>query len=199
MLNTNILVLDASYMPVGVVNTKQAMTMLYRNVATVLDKDYNKHSFDTWSKIDLSDSDDYIGLSNNRKLKMPRILVLHKIHGTKYSSRIKTSRHNIFRRDRYTCQYCGTTYGKHRLNIDHVIPRAQGGKTQWDNLTTSCIQCNSLKGPRTPEQAKLKLLSVPKKPNWILPHGVLNNKTIYEEWRPFLQHLNLDLLNVKDE
>ena len=75
---------------------------------------------------------------------------------------ISMSRHNVLRRDNFTCQYCGT--GKN-LTLDHLVPRSRGGDTSWHNLVTACMLCNTRKGNRTPEEAGLKLLRKPKRPS----------------------------------
>ena len=53
------------------------------------------------------------------------------------------TRFNLFLRDRFSCQYCGDGY---ELTFDHVIPRAQGGRTTWENVATACAPCNLRKG-----------------------------------------------------
>lgn len=75
---------------------------------------------------------------------------------------IALSRHNIMRRDNYTCQYCGTVKN---LTLDHLLPRSRGGGSNWLNLVTACSRCNTRKGDRTPEEAGLKLLHKPIKPS----------------------------------
>ncbi|XP_011010125.1 PREDICTED: uncharacterized protein LOC105115052 isoform X2 [Populus euphratica] len=75
--------------------------------------------------------------------------------------RSKLSRKNILHRDNYTCQYCSS---HENLTIDHVLPTAQGGEWQWENLVTACAKCNSKKGQKTPEEANMKLSKVPKAP-----------------------------------
>ena len=57
------------------------------------------------------------------------------------------TRFNLFLRDRFTCQYCGSP---HQLTFDHVVPRRLGGRTSWENVTTACDPCNLRKGGRTP-------------------------------------------------
>jgi 5-methylcytosine-specific restriction endonuclease McrA len=76
----------------------------------------------------------------------------------------KFNRKNVFRRDNYTCQFCGKHCEASHLTFDHVIPRALGGITVWSNIVTACIPCNQRKGGRTPQQAGMKLLSEPKDP-----------------------------------
>ncbi len=97
--------------------------------------------------------------------------------------KVDLSRKNILRRDNNQCQYCGTKQGV--LTIDHIIPRSRGGGETWENLVTACVKCNNRKGNHTPEEARMKMLKLPKRPNHILfiqQHaGALDDK-----WRPFL-------------
>ncbi|VEP16202.1 HNH endonuclease [Hyella patelloides LEGE 07179] len=71
------------------------------------------------------------------------------------------SRKEILRRDEHQCQYCGN---RKQLTIDHIIPRSRGGKHIWNNVVIACADCNSRKGNKTPEEAKMTLLNKPKAP-----------------------------------
>jgi 5-methylcytosine-specific restriction endonuclease McrA len=71
------------------------------------------------------------------------------------------NRREIFKRDKYQCQYCGS---RQNLTLDHLIPRCRGGSHSWDNLVTACQPCNGKKGDRTPEQAGMILKNPPKAP-----------------------------------
>lgn len=96
------------------------------------------------------------------------------------------TRFNLFLRDRFTCQYCGSP---HNLTFDHVVPRRLGGRTSWENVATACSPCNLKKGGRTPQQANMPLLVKPIRPtSWQLqergrafPPGYL-----HETWRDWL-------------
>lgn len=70
----------------------------------------------------------------------------------------------LFIRDNYICQYTGFRVPSSKLTVDHVIPQAQGGVTNWDNCVTASLEINLYKGNRTPEEAGLVLLSKPKPP-----------------------------------
>ncbi len=97
--------------------------------------------------------------------------------------KIELSRKNVIRRDAMTCQYCG---GKHTdLTVDHVIPKSRGGADSWENLVTACKKCNNKKGSRTPEEADMKLIARPKRPNHILFIQQAVGK-VEDTWRPFL-------------
>lgn len=96
--------------------------------------------------------------------------------------RIMLSRKNIFTRDGNRCQYCKTSRGP--LTLDHVIPKTMGGDDTWENLVCACAKCNNKKGDRTPEQAGMKLLKRPARPNFIT--FIQRNVAIGNQWRPFL-------------
>ncbi|XP_022745167.1 uncharacterized protein LOC111295742 isoform X2 [Durio zibethinus] len=69
------------------------------------------------------------------------------------------SRKNVLFRDNFTCQYCEAD---ENLTIDHVLPVARGGEWKWENLVAACAKCNSMKGQKTPDEANMKLIKVPK-------------------------------------
>ncbi|MEE4349078.1 MAG: HNH endonuclease [Pacificimonas sp.] len=96
------------------------------------------------------------------------------------------TRFNLFLRDKFSCQYCGETRD---LTFDHVIPRAYGGRTTWENVTTACAPCNLAKGGRTPKEAHMELYSRPDRPS---THELQANGRAFpphhchETWRDFL-------------
>lgn len=100
---------------------------------------------------------------------------------------VKFSRINVFARDEFKCQYCGARKPARELNYDHVVPRVQGGKTVWENIVTSCYDCNSRKRGRTPEQAGMKLLRPPVKPRALpmTPVIYLGNKHMPAAWTSY--------------
>ena len=95
------------------------------------------------------------------------------------------SRRNLYKRDRYTCQYCGAQPGAAELTIDHVLPRSRGGVSSWVNCALACVSCNKRKANRTPSEAGMPLRKAPAKPSWralsqIPPH------VRRESWGKFL-------------
>jgi len=100
---------------------------------------------------------------------------------------VKFSRVNIYARDGYKCQYCGEKKAISQLTYDHVVPRHQGGLTRWDNIATACVTCNIRKGARTPEQARMKLLSRPAQPSWVPAVTItVSTRSIPDAWRDYL-------------
>lgn len=95
--------------------------------------------------------------------RMPAVVRLVKYINTS-RTKVKFSRINVFSRDFFACQYCGIQPGTEVLTYDHVMPRSRGGRTCWENIVTSCIECNSKKGDMTPDEAGMKMKQKPVKP-----------------------------------
>jgi 5-methylcytosine-specific restriction endonuclease McrA len=98
---------------------------------------------------------------------------------------IKFSRLNIYSRDRFRCQYCGTQTPTEDLTFDHVMPRSRGGRTCWENIVAACLPCNKKKANRTPEEADMKLLSRPRKPFSLPVITVRMDGSVPPEWKPY--------------
>ena len=61
---------------------------------------------------------------------------------------------NIYARDDHRCQYCGEGFPTSELTFDHVVPVAQGGRKDWENIVSCCVTCNRRKGGRTPPSSR---------------------------------------------
>ena len=141
-----VLILSQSYSPHRVASWQDVITELYTDKVEILE---------TYDEVIYRNGETVIRMPAVARLLRP---VAHNKKGVKFS------RVNIMVRDNFTCQFCGFKGGMRELNYDHVIPRIQGGKTVWENIVTSCYPCNSKKGARTPEQAKMRLSRKPFKP-----------------------------------
>lgn len=96
------------------------------------------------------------------------------------------TRFNLFLRDRFACQYCGSP---DELTFDHVVPRSQGGRTSWDNIVTACAPCNLHKGGRTPREAGMKPYCEPGRPSArrLQEHGrKFPPNHLHESWLDYL-------------
>ncbi len=99
------------------------------------------------------------------------------------------TRFNVFLRDRFSCQYCGSPFPTHDLTFDHVIPRSRGGRTTWGNVVTACAPCNLRKGSRLPRQAGMVPLTPPFQPSSakLQENGRLFPPNyLHHSWRDFL-------------
>lgn len=194
-----VLVLNRSYFPVHITTVKRAFVMLYQGLAKAVDDNYRAHTFETWADLAVEANHPSIGLVD-RLIRIPRVVLLTAYDRVPQRG-IRFSRRNIMVRDKYQCQYCGLVTRSDNLNLDHVLPRTLGGRTTWENITTSCIECNRRKGGRTPEQAHMKLLRRPYRPT-ALPFLSFGARIAQPaEWKPFLSVVDYSYWNVelKDE
>ena len=155
------LVLDTSYVPVARVHWQRAMTLLFMGKVEVIEE-YEDRSIKSVTFL----------------IKMPSIVRF--IRAIKGKRRVvKFSRENVYARDHGKCQYCGVRLARPEATYDHVVPRAQGGLTTWDNIVICCVPCNRSKGNRTPAQARMKLRSTP-----VRPKSLPDHVHITVSWRP---------------
>ncbi len=162
------LVLSQTFEPVNIVSWKQAITLLFLGKAEVLEE-YDRN-IKTTSIV----------------IKIPAVVRLLSAF-RRHKKAVKFSRINIYGRDKYRCQYCGTKHTIGDLTYDHVVPRAQGGKTTWTNIVTCCSNCNRRKANRTPEQAGMRLLKAPVQPTAtpVLVVAV-SRESVPDAWRDYL-------------
>lgn len=92
----------------------------------------------------------------------------------------------LFLRDAHLCMYCGGEFPETELTRDHVVPLSRGGIDRWSNVVSACRHCNTRKGNRTPELAKMPLLAVPYVPNWA-EFLALSNRRILMDQMKFLK------------
>jgi 5-methylcytosine-specific restriction endonuclease McrA len=193
MMNAAVLVLNRHYQPVHVTNVKRAFSLLYQGVARAIDEQYRLYDFEDWAALAAGDE---AVLTVSRSIRVPRVLVLTAFEKLP-RVRVRFSRLNIYVRDDDTCQYCGRRLRRSELNLDHVVPRSQGGRTCWENVVCSCIACNLRKGGRTPEQAHMKLRRAPVRPRWTpLVRGAHGDSAV-RAWLPFLSVVDSSYWNVE--
>lgn len=195
MLSTQVLVLNRSFIPIHVTTVKRAFVLLYQGFAKAVDRQYETFDFQTWSELAVASDHDTIGLVD-RVIRVPRVILLMTYNHIP-RRHVRFSRHNIYLRDGNICQFCGRHHPRSDLNLDHVIPRSQGGKTTWENVVTSCIPCNRRKGGVSPAEAGMKLIRHPVRPRWT-PFMDLSLKEVrYKEWRPFFNIVDFTYWNLE--
>lgn len=143
-------------------------------------------------RVDIVDTYEREIHSPTRTMKLPSVIALRQyVRPSEYPA---FTRFNLFLRDQFSCQYCGS----HRdLTFDHVVPRRLGGQTSWENVTTACSPCNLKKGGRTPEQAHMHMMEAPYRPtNWQLQHQgrKFPPNYLHQSWIDWL-YWDVELLN----
>ncbi|MFC2011041.1 HNH endonuclease [Chloroflexota bacterium] len=144
MINHPVLVLNQSYEPLNICRVRRAIVLLYQNKAEMLE---NGSGFIH---------------SANFDFPVPSVIRLASMIKRPRQSERKMTRLEIFRRDRYTCQYCGKE--TRQLTLDHVIPRYRNGQHTWENVVSACVLCNRHKAGRTPQEAGMRLIHQPSQP-----------------------------------
>mgnify|MGYP003330883474 FL=1 len=158
------LILNASYLPLGICSSKRAICLcLLEKVSVISEYSTLIHS-------------------PSINMKIPSIVRLNKY--VKFHSKdMVLNRKNLFLRDNASCQYCGCS--KSSLTIDHIIPKGKGGEDSWTNLVVACSSCNIKKGNRTPKEANMPLRKDIKKPNSLLYFNQFVNSN-NSDWKQFL-------------
>lgn len=165
MLNEPTLVLNRNWVPIGTVPVRDAICLVYRRAArAILPQDYSLHDFDSWSALSVAEGEECIR-TVSLEIKVPEIVLLT-TYGAFPRRKVTFSRKNLYRRDQYTCQYCGARPPIQDLSIDHVVPRSRGGRSTWLNCVLACLRCNRRKANRTLPEARLHLIRTPKEPTW---------------------------------
>ena len=164
------LLLNATYEPLKVVHWQKAITLLYQGKVEVIsehDREIRAVSF---------------------RIKLPSVIrLLRYIKIKRRFDYVPFSRANIYARDYHSCQYCGDQFPTSELTFDHVVPVAQGGRKDWENIVTCCVTCNRRKGGRTPHEAGLHLVKWPKRPESVPAIRItIGLRNAPDSWRDYL-------------
>ncbi len=169
LIDLPVLVLNQSYEPLNICLARRAVVLIYQRKAEMLE---NGAGF-----IHSADED----------FPVPSVIRLDAMIHRPHRTERKLSRFEIFKRDHYTCQYCGKE--THQLTLDHVMPRYRGGPHAWENIVSACVFCNRRKAGRTPQEAGMKLHCQPAPPRdngrFYLP---AHQTPTRHEWQKYLPH-----------
>ncbi len=166
--------------------------------ALVLNADYRPLSYyplSLWSwqdavkaawldRVDIVSEYDDVVHSPSTTIRIPSVVVLKEF--VKPQKRVAFTRFNLFLRDEFSCQYCGATGD---LTFDHVVPRASGGITSWENVVAACSPCNLRKGSKSLKTCGLSLRKPPVQPNVEQLHRIGRKfppNYLHESWMDFL-------------
>ena len=137
ILNTKVLILNRSYLPIHVTSVKRAFVLLYQGIAKAVNEQYQTFDFDSWSDLSIATHYETVGMVN-RVIRVPRVILLVSYDRVP-KRQVRFSRFNIYARDKLTCQYCHRRLPRQELNLDHVIPRSQGGVSVWENVSAPAM------------------------------------------------------------
>lgn len=187
-LSRSALVLNKRWVPIQLATMKEAISLVAKGHAMIVEPGtYATHDILSWN--DASKAQAKFGDAVIRSCKLalvpPEVIVLTQYDGQAQRS-VVFSRKNLFKRDKYTCQYCGVQPGPEELTMDHILPRSKGGVSSWENTVLACIECNKVKADKTPEEAGMRLRKVPRKPSWTKIMAQIHPRDRKESWEKFL-------------
>jgi 5-methylcytosine-specific restriction endonuclease McrA len=159
------LVLNRHWRAVRVCTVRKALGLVFKGIARViLPETYECYDFRSWADLHVTADEPHIR-TVSLQIRVPEVILLVACeHAAK--PKVVFSRRNLFRRDKNTCQYCGRRFPAEQLSIDHVTPRAHGGKSTWGNCVVACVSCNVRKGNKLLGEAGMSLLKQPREPRW---------------------------------
>ena len=187
------LVLNRDWYPLLTTTTRQALGLVSCGAAKIVDPvTYVVHDLESWDAVTRAGERFERGRIRSMRLCLapPEVVVLTRYKGIG-SRTIVFSRRNLYRRDRYTCQYCGVRPGTSALTIDHVLPRSRGGTSSWENCVLACFRCNGKKGACTPKEARMRLPRAPEKPRWSAVRIPVGERC--ESWSHFISRAYWDV------
>lgn len=177
------LVLNRNWQPVGVASVARSLTLVAADRARIVDPvDFQQYAWADWARL-IPQADEPFIQAVTFRVRVPEIVTLTEYDRVPRNA-VAFSRRNLYRRDQYTCQYCGLQPGSEELTIDHVLPRSRGGLSTWDNCVLACLECNARKANRTPAEARMPLRKQPVRPAWQPMYAW--SKVRIKSWSQFL-------------
>jgi len=183
----SVLILNKHWIPINTTTPKHSFALMYSENAKGIMIEEDKVvplEWHEWVCLKLNQSDRTIKTVRGF-IKIPTVIVLN-YYDKIPKQTIKFTQKSLWERDNFTCQYTGKKVTRTNGNIDHVIPKSQGGKTSWENCVIAHKEINALKADRTPEQAGLKLLKKPSSPRIMPVSFYIRNKEEVKDWELFL-------------
>jgi 5-methylcytosine-specific restriction endonuclease McrA len=141
---SGVVVQNTSREAIAIVSWQRAITMLHAGLAELVEAVEGKSVS-----------------SPSVTMQMPKVIRLIKDVIVKFATRSPVcSKKGVLRRDKWTCVYCSRS----ATTVDHIIPRARGGKSTWENLAACCQPCNNAKADKSVKEAGLRLQWIPQAP-----------------------------------
>jgi len=167
MINLPVLVLNQTYEPLNICRVRRAIVLIYQSKAEMLENGSGMIH------------------TTGRSYPVPSVIRLASMIKRPQRLERKLTRLEIFKRDNFTCQYCGKQ--TRNLTLDHVIPRFRDGQHTWENVVSACVPCNRRKAGRTPAEAGMKLRQKPTRPRAASLFYIPSHfPQVLSEWQKYL-------------
>lgn len=188
-LEKECLLLNSSWVAIGIKSVQSAISMLASGAARGMDfsEDGNfiPTTWEDWLKLPIREIDDVIH-TTKLTVRVPRVIISAKYNRVPVKRR-RLSVRSLSQHYKDRCAYTGAILSKSNRSVDHVLPKAKGGKTEWSNVVLCDRKLNSLKADRTPQEAGLKLLVTPGEPKRVPFHEIARSNLAFEEWKFFIK------------
>ena len=184
-----VLVLNRNWQAINVRTPAEAFCQMATGVATALEVEGENQirpvTWVEWIALPIRPQDEAVRTVRGA-IRVPSVIVLANFAKVP-KKRPKLCAKTIRERDGNRCQYTGALLKPDEGSLDHVVPRSRGGKDAWENLVWSSKAVNTKKGNRLPEEAGLKLLSVPRAPKELPVSALIRNAHSIPEWKLFVE------------
>lgn len=210
-LSSKVLVLNKSWTAIGVSSLQRIITLLHSEYddhepkAHIINPppkgSYEVYTWKDWSQLRPVDGEKGI-MSSKQIYKIPEVILLSR-YDCVPTQQVNFCRRAIWKRDQFTCQYCGKKPEYDESTLDHIIPKSKGGETSWTNCVLACYQCNSQKADRQPHEAfkpkdkekarlwrgpsPMRLLNQPIKPQYTIFRG--DRIRVLDTWKHWIDKL----------
>jgi hypothetical protein len=185
-----VLVLNKNWQAINVNTPADALASMYTGSAIGLDvkgvDNMIPLKWNEWINLPVNDNDLFVKTING-KIKIPKIIILCNYNKVP-KKRPKFTMNGVWSRDNGICQYTGKKLKPNEGNIDHIIPKSRGGKSDWNNCVLSHREVNAFKADKTPEEIGLKLIKTPKNPVSMPISYYIKNTHQIKEWDIFLKY-----------
>ncbi len=202
------LVLNNHYTAIGAVPNPRALKHVVAEKARIIDSDFQEYGIVQWLTLPVPDNHPFIR-TTRLDMRAPEVIILRPRRDgvvQPFKKKIHFSRGNLWKRDAWTCQYCGVRPNRDdEITVDHVIPRSwwstkpgrehliicgsmkgkmmEFTKTSFENCVLACVICNKQKDNRLPEEAGMRLRRMVSKNGVSTPEYYHRPKR--PEWTPF--------------
>jgi 5-methylcytosine-specific restriction endonuclease McrA len=164
------LLLNSSYEPMKVVGWQKALILWFQG------------------KVEIIEYHNIFARSVSCSFQIPSVMRLKSYVRPRTYGVVRFCRENVYLRDNFTCQYCGTRCSTKHLTLDHVVPASKAGPKTWTNVVAACRECNQRKANRTPNAANMPLLKEPSVPNWLPAQEIeITSGKVPSSWLQYLR------------